>query len=285
MIKVNGSVIGQNKFGDGTLKADLPIDLYMDGVAVVHWLYDNDGELFTLRCIVDTIREYDKWAKINLVLPYVPNGRQDRYVGGHMFTLKSFCNMINEMNFDIIYVLDPHSDVTTALLNHVALSPLPFEMLVDKGILETKDFQVMFPDTGAAKKYTEIYDIPNKIIGFKHRNTQGRIVHYQLDGFLDGTKNVLIVDDIISYGGTIVAAAKELRAHGVEHIDVVVSHCETNVFRGEVLDYIDKLYTTDSILDFSKDIEKFDREKSKKIVFLKEWRTVEKYSERKEDED
>ena len=65
--------------------------------------------------------------------------------------------------------------------------------------------------------------------------------------FVDGVKSVIIRDDICSYGGTFVAAAKELRARGVESITLVVTHCENNILKGEVFDYIDKVITTDSI--------------------------------------
>ena len=48
-----------------------------------------------------------------------------------------------------------------------------------------------------------------------------------------------------------VSAAKELRKRGVEHITLVVSHCENNILKGEVFDYIDEVFTTDSICTVS----------------------------------
>ena len=104
----------------------------------------------------------------------------------------------------------------------------------------------MYPDAGAAKKYSRAAKLP-VIIGNKHRNEEGRIDSYELLNFPEGTKSVIIRDDICSYGGTFVAAAKALRERGVEKIMLMVSHCENNILKGEVFDYIDRVVTTDTI--------------------------------------
>jgi ribose-phosphate pyrophosphokinase len=102
----------------------------------------------------------------------------------------------------------------------------------------------MYPDAGAAKKYKADSTC---IIGNKHRNGEGRIDSYELLNFVEGTKSVCIVDDICSYGGTFVAVAKALRERGVETIGLIVSHCEDNILKGEVFNYVDFVYTSDSI--------------------------------------
>ena len=85
------------------------------------------------------------------------------------------------------------------------------------------------------------------IVGNKHRNKEGRIESYELMNFQDGIKSVAIIDDICSYGGTFVSAAKALREKGVQNVVLIVSHCENNILKGEVFDNIDDVYTTDSI--------------------------------------
>ena len=178
------------------------------------------------------------------------------------------------MDFDKVIVLDPHSDVSLALLDKVeAMYDVTYYW--DERFNINNDYIYMFPDNGAAKKYSEKLDRKpnNYIIGNKHRNQEGRIDSYELINFQNGTEKVVIIDDICSYGGTFVAAAKALREKGVKQIDLVVSHCESNIFKGEVFDYVDHVYTTDSILDLqNKDYENFDQEKKEKITFLKRYR-------------
>lgn len=249
MITVNEEIIKQDAFGDNTLKCTVPrLSDDIKGTVNISWCYDNDSELFCLWSIVRHIQEQYPNLELTLIMPYIPHARQDRNVSGRLFTLKYFAEQINAMHFKKVYVLDPHSDVSLALIDRVEEIDLPFLVHIpyDKGVTT-----VMFPDNGAAKKYSSRYHLQSRdnpfIIGNKHRNSDGRIESYELINFVKGTKKVVIRDDICSYGGTFVAAAKELRKRGVEEIILIVSHCENNILKGEVFDYIDKVFTTDSI--------------------------------------
>ena len=54
-----------------------------------------------------------------LTMPYVPFSRQDRCNNpGEAFSLKVFCDLINNLNFNSVEIQDPHSDVIPALLNN-----------------------------------------------------------------------------------------------------------------------------------------------------------------------
>lgn len=241
MIIVNGVEVKQEMFGDGTLKCEALPGRCICESNEIRWLYDNDAELFTLYCIVRDIQNRMPHAENILNMPYIPHARQDRNVSGRLFTLKSFAEIINSLNFSVVVVLDPHSDVSTALLNRCFCA---FEDRLSYEATAGAD-AIMFPDAGAAKKYSRS-GLP-AIIGNKRRNEEGRIVSYELMNFEEGTKRVVIRDDICSYGGTFVAAAKALKEHGVEHITLIVSHCENNITKGEVFNYVDKVITTDSI--------------------------------------
>ena len=159
MILVNNKLIKQEAFGDKTLKCEIPetikksiLDFNFFGAGsksyFITWCYDNDSELFLLQCIVDEIRDIQPTAMISLKMPYIPNARQDRKVSNRFFTLKSFCKIINNMNFESVSVLDPHSDVSTALIDRVkVLSQLKDSVKIKDGTI------LMYPDAGAAKKY------------------------------------------------------------------------------------------------------------------------------------
>lgn len=67
--------------------------------------------------------------------------------------------------------------------------------------------------------------------------------------------NVIMVDDIISYGGTLAYSADELKKLGFKHIYAYATHTENSVLdpeRGTLLQRlengtVDRIYTTDSI--------------------------------------
>lgn len=267
MIKVNGNLIEQERFGDNTLKCALTgigakansnifgnlvsTDIDNMNTSEITWCYDSDDELFTLACIVDTLRDRDPLVQIILTMPYIPNARQDRCVSGRLFTLKTFAKIINSMNFYQVKVIDPHSDVSTALIDRVKNMDIITDYKLKKMAVDYMNAhysgmpqQIMYPDNGAAKKYNATDD---NIVGVKHRNEEGRIDSYSLFGIKDGTKSVLIIDDICGYGGTFVSASKELRKQGVENVYLCVSHCENNILKGGVFDYIGGVFTTDSI--------------------------------------
>lgn len=245
MIKINDKQITQDAFSDGTLKIDHMSWFVNDSITVynINWCYDYDVELFTLICIVDYIREINKDATLNLYMPYIPNARQDRFVTDRMFTLRTFINIINKLNFEHVFVADPHSSVSVGLLERSVIDYTPVDIHAYHG----DDWVIMVPDIGAAKRYSDILNEDEIIIGMKRRDADGGIEKFELLNFKEGTKNVIIRDDVCSYGYTCLAAVKALKERGVEHVDLCVTHLEDRVLEGDLINEVDTIYTTDSI--------------------------------------
>jgi ribose-phosphate pyrophosphokinase len=258
MIKVNNILIEQGHFPDGTLltKFDPYNDKFkwQDGIAV-DWHYENDAELFTLICVK---RHLDHFfgddIHINLWMPYVPHARMDRVKNSdEIFTLKYFCEVINSLHFNMVFITDVHSNVTPALLDHVV--QLKVTSTIERVIDMCGDPVLFYPDEGAMKRYSTDIARPCAF-GIKRRDwTTGKIQDlYVMNGDLVKGKDVLIVDDICSYGGTFYHSAKALKALGANNIYLYITHCETSVFDGEMINsgLISKIYTTDSIFPVDK---------------------------------
>ena len=258
MIKVNDIIIEQNHFPDNTLLTKFnPYDENLeweDGIAV-EWHYENDAELFTLICIKRHLDHFFGDAiHINLNLPYVPHARMDRVKDSEdVFTLKYFCEVINSLHFDLVFVTDVHSNVAPALLKRVVC------LKVTSTIERVKDMcgaQVLcYPDEGAMKRYSADILCPYTF-GVKKRNwSTGQIERLDLVyGECVKDKDVLIVDDICSYGGTFYHTAKALKEAGANNIYLYVTHCEQSIFDGVMIDsgLITGIYTTDSIFPADK---------------------------------
>ena len=62
-------------------------------------------------------------------------------------------------------------------------------------------------------------------------------------------KDILIVDDICSYGGTFLHSAKKLKEFGANKIYLYVSHCENSILKGQLMSsgLIERVFTTNSI--------------------------------------
>ena len=64
-------------------------------------------------------------------------------------------------------------------------------------------------------------------------------------------RNVLIIDDICSKGGTFYHSAKRLKEAGAANIYLYVTHCESTIYEGELLkedSLIKHIFTTNSLL-------------------------------------
>lgn len=262
MLFVNNKQVEVMKFPDGTQKivCDNLVKYFakIDSCYNVYitWLYDNDSELFTLQCVVDHLHEIGR-DNIILRMPYVPNARMDRTKDDNeFFTLKTFCNVINAMKFKKVYVLDIHSYVGAALLDNVKTYNL-FEWVCEgihcNAIKLEGDYVIFFPDEGAMKRYSEAAanaSLPF-VFGMKNRDWDtGKIKGLSVIGDADlHGKNVLIVDDICSKGGTFYYGAKALKARGVDSINLFVPHLENSVYDGKMINsgLINNIFTTDSI--------------------------------------
>ena len=267
MIQLNEHIIGNDRFPDGTLLMKLPFSPKPSNE--IRWHYENDAELFKLICLVKSMREMYKGVRIDLFMPYLPNARQDRVKNTEdVFTLKYFCEVINSLEFDTVFVTDVHSNVGLALLDRVReIRPWNYihNALTSITFMETgdvmhedreecyKNLLLFYPDEGAMKRYSGEMGMPY-IFGVKDRDWKtGQIKRLNLAGdvsMIEG-KNILIIDDICSKGGTFYYAAKELKEAGAANIYLYVTHCENTIYEGELLkkdSLIKHIFTTNSLL-------------------------------------
>lgn len=262
MIKLNGMVVEQNHFPDGTLLMKHPLEV-MGTSRIIDWYYENDAELFTIICLRKQLGDM-KYVYLNL--PYIPHARMDRVKNPEdVFTLKYFCDTINQLDFAEVHVLDPHSNVASALLDRVVVETpkLFIEDTINRIYNEKEDSEsimAFFPDEGAMKRYSDETPL-NYAFGIKKRDWKtGKILGLDLAGAVDYIKgrDVLIIDDICSRGGTFYHSAKALKEAGARNVYLYVTHCENTILEGEVLTsgLIEKVYTTNSI--FTKGHEKVE---------------------------
>lgn len=259
MIRIEGKEVKISHFPDKTLLLKEKLSDLGKGKSeelVITWNYENNEELLSLYFLTKHCKEAG-YTNLILNMPYIPNARQDRVQREEdVFTLKYFAELINSLEYSQVRVLDAHSNVSLALLNRVKqISPKEkIQQVVDIIRGERGREPLMFyPDEGAGKRYGGM--LPKAYcFGIKKRDFgSGEIKGLEVSGEIGliAGNDVLIVDDICSYGGTFLHSAKKLHELGAANIYLFVSHCEVSVLKGELLscDFIQKIYTTDSIFN------------------------------------
>ena len=262
MIKLNGHIVKQNHFPDGTLLLKQEPEVFE--VQIIEWFFENNEELVSLIFLTKHLREYGV-ETLYLYMPYLPNARQDRIKDEEdVFTLKYFCEVINSLKFDKVVILDPHSSVSEALLDKVGIE-LPTDYIAKACDDIRKDIKLaplmmFYPDEGSMKRYSSMA-FGEYAFGIKKRDWKtGKIEGLDVAGCVDKIKDsaILIIDDICSRGGTFYHSAKKLKELGAKEIYLYITHCENTILEGELLTsgLIEKVYTTNSI--FTKEHEKIE---------------------------
>ena len=274
MIKIDGKEIILGKFPDGTplLKPDIDFSKYEECKrATLTWHFESNEEMVAVMFLTRHLQR-NGILFVDLVMPYIPNARQDRVKSSNdVFTLKYFAEFINELAFDTVTVLDPHSSVSEALIDNIIIEnpkkyicetierlevirrPILSTPVLDSNKLNPNRLIVFYPDEGAMKRYSGLINIPYAF-GIKKRDWEsGKIAGLDVAGStnLVAGSDVLIIDDISSRGGTFYHSAKKLKELGADKIYLYVSHCEATILDGEIFKsgLIDKVFTTNSIFN------------------------------------
>jgi ribose-phosphate pyrophosphokinase len=167
---------------------------------------------------------------VKLTLPYIPQARADRvFEKGMPLPIKVFTNIINSYCFSKVFVFDPHSDVSSCLINNVEIIS---QTELVKGMYQEinnllPSFKLCAPDLGATKKIFETVKALNHveyIQAIKIRDVKtGNIVKCDLTvDTVEG--NILIVDDLCDGGASFKFLAKKLKEKGAEKVGLYVTH-------------------------------------------------------------
>ena len=225
MITVNGVRIEPTVFPDGTSQVwKLPNSFVTDiRTPVIDWTYSNDAEIFSiaqLKLLFDSVRRTPE-----LFINYLPYGRQDKSISNSgTFGLHAFAKLLNTLEFRRVVILDPHSDEYKLINNAEAHYPTD---TVEDLHRDLKIDMVVYPDTGALRKYSSLYEFPSISARKKRNESNGDILSTVFDEVdvekLKG-KRVLIVDDICDGGATFIGISKLLQEAESSFIALFVTY-------------------------------------------------------------
>jgi ribose-phosphate pyrophosphokinase len=200
-------------------------------------------------------------ARVTAVVPYLCYARKDRRTKPNdPVTTRYVAQMFEAVGVDAVVTLEVHNPAAfenAFRCRTVALTGTP--LLVDHVCrLPDRDFSVVSPDTGGDKRAELFRETLEAALGrpvgkaFAEKHRSGGVVSGDLFvGEVAGT-TALLVDDLISTGGTLLRAARAARAAGARRVIALATHglfmpgAETALADGA----IDRLVVTDAVPAF-----------------------------------
>lgn len=217
-----------------------------------------NDHIIELALIADALRRSGShW--ITAVIPYFGYSRKEKQSRkGEPISAKVVADLITASGVNKVICLDLHADAIVGFFNVPVIYLTALEILADRLKKEKiKDPIVVAPDVGGVKRarnFANYLNAPLAVIE-KHRQLDERdkIEVLSMSGEVKGD-TAIIIDDVISTGGTIIESANALKKKGVNKIIVCATH---GVFAGDSVknleaSSVDKVFVTDSVGNYVK---------------------------------
>jgi ribose-phosphate pyrophosphokinase len=215
-------------FPDGESKTTLKGKLSKGKTIVVQSIYPPvDSNLIHALSLVSKARDFS--TEVVVVVPYLGYARQDReFLPGEIITMKTLGQLFKGAGASKIIVVDIHSKIG---LKHFKIKSENISAIPDLigyfKKINLKNPLVVSPDQGGKERAKEFAKkFGSEFIALKKkRNRKTGKVQIKTEG-LDGVKgrDVILVDDMISTGGSIIKATEFLKKQKCNRVFVACTH-------------------------------------------------------------
>ena len=170
----------------------------------------------------------ERASSVTAVIPYMGYARQDReFLGGEVVTLRVVARLLRGIGANRMVTVDMHSGVGLSYLGQEAknVSAIP-ELAKYFGGMDLGNPLVVSPDRGGHNRAAEFAGV----LGLEHialekeRDRRTGAVSIRNDKVDTAGRDVILVDDMISTGGSMIKAAKFLKAQGCESVSASCTH-------------------------------------------------------------
>jgi ribose-phosphate pyrophosphokinase len=215
-----------DRFGDGEIRAKINENIRGVDVFIVQSTHPPAENLMELLILIDTCFRASA-ERITCVIPYYGYARQDRKDQPRVpITAKLVAKLIDTAGANRVLTLDLHSTQIQGFFDiqadHLFASPVLLEHIKAKDI---KDPTVVCPDVGSIKQGRAFAKRLNANLAIvdKRRSDKDKTQVMNVIGDVKD-KNVVILDDMISSGSTLVEAANEIHRRGAASIVAAATH-------------------------------------------------------------
>jgi ribose-phosphate pyrophosphokinase len=207
--------------------------------------------LVELLLMIDAVKRASA-ARITAVIPYYAYAKQEKKTSGREpISAKLVANLICTAGVDRILTIDLHAPAIEGFfdipVDHLRATPLIARHLRREGI---EDVVAVSPDAGGVARTEEFRKRAGSSLAIISKRHPGPDVSEALEmvGDVEG-RTAVVVDDMISTGGTLVLAAETLKERGAAHVHAAATH---GIFAADALALIDsspieRVFVTDTV--------------------------------------
>lgn len=213
------------KFPDGERYVRIGDNIGQDAVVIQSTGYPQDQNLMELFFILKTLNGLDV-ENIKVVIPYFGYGRQEkRFKSGEAISAQIVAELLESCGASEVLSINLHEDGLRDLFN-IPVHNLSAMPPIAEYIRENfNDPVIIAPDKGAAGFAGEIASILDCDYDYLEKTRiSPEKVETQIKKLDVQGRETVIIDDIISTGGTIINASNMLRQHGATKIVVSCVH-------------------------------------------------------------
>jgi ribose-phosphate pyrophosphokinase len=244
-------------FANGEIKTVINENIRGDDVYIIQLLDDpnsaksvNDN-LMSLFTAINAAYQSDA-ESITAVIPHFSYSRQERKKTREGITAKQIAMFIEVSGANRVITLDLHAEAIQGFFQNARMEDLHASRTLINYIKTKNHFTnplvITGPDVGSAERarhYSKALGVEFAVVDkVRDYSKISAIESMRLVGDVEG-KDVLIVDDMISTGGTLVNASKVLKEKGAEKIIALSS---LPFFNGNAIEKLEKA-TTDKVID------------------------------------
>ncbi|GJM44671.1 MAG: ribose-phosphate pyrophosphokinase [Gemmatimonadota bacterium] len=242
------------KFSDGELFVRLNenvrgVDVFIIQPTVPEPQGNSGNSLMELFLLLDAATRASA-SRVTAVMPYFGYARQDRKDQPRVsLAAKLVANLITTAGADRILTMDLHASQIQGFfdipVDHLYAAPVFMDFFEG---LDLSEFTIVAPDLGSvkmARAYANRLGRPLAIVE-KRRPKANDTEVLNVIGTAEVTgRNLLIIDDMIDTGGTLIKAAEKLKDVGARDIYACATHA---VFSGGALDRLEKSPISDLVV-------------------------------------
>ena len=252
----------ERSFEDGEHKIRPLVEVRRQDVFVIHSLYGDakrspNDKLVRLLFFIGALKDAGA-ARVAAVVPYLCYARKDRRTKPNdPVTTRYVASLFEAVGTDAVITLDVHNPAAyenAFRCPTVALTAAPLFVEYVKGLREQR-LCVVSPDPGGTKRADVFREALAAALGrpvgkafADKRRSEGVVSGDIFIGDVQGA-TALVIDDLISTGGTLVRAARAARKAGAKSVIALVTHGLFTPGAEVALDdpSIDRIAVTDAV--------------------------------------